>query len=472
MRFSIFSILILAIFAIAIFFRFFDYFDRVYIHADHSLFAQGAIYASRTFTIPQIGPFAQSTFFTGPWWLWILGIFYLFPFGFLTPWYFISLFSLGFVFLIYVVGREIGGKWLGAVAALLAAVSTAQIDNSLSLWNATADSFLALLAIFFLIRFFKTKGLSHLFGLSFTVSLATTIHFQTVLLLPLVLIALVTTRPKLMYFVSAVAGLAIPMLPFLIFDWRFNWFWIRSVFIYLTVDQYRFWVPNRWLTYAFDWWPATWGYILGVGKWFGLFLIGLLSALTIVRLREVKQHKIFYLLALSFFLEVVMFRYYGGQRFFYFSNFAHPAVIILTAWVIVEVFKIQKYAGMILGSVLLIASFKTAVSNLGPRDYTVFQIKNLKNVIYASSPGSNFNIYGCGPTGALVSHPLALMMYADGRDDISGEKIGVCVGSDQSISWIPLANSDINREDNFWLNHSTENIYRSMTEWFVTNPPK
>lgn len=472
MKLSLFTIIILLISAIAIFFRFFDYFDRIYIHADHSLFAQGAIYASRTFAIPQIGPFAQSTFFTGPWWLWILGIFYLFPFGFLTPWYFISLFSLGFVFLIYVVGREIGGKWLGILAALLSAISTAAIDNSLSLWNAAADSFLALLALFFLIRFYKTKGLFFLFGLSFAVSLATTIHFQTVLLLPLVLVAFISSRPRLKYFVAAFAGLAIPMLPFLIFDLRFNWFWIRSVFIYLTVDQYRFWVPNRWLTYAFDWWPATWGYILGIGKWVGFLIIGLFSILTIVRLRDVKQHKIFYLLALSFFLEVVMFRYYGGQRFFYFSNFAHPSVLILTAWVIIEIFRFQKYLGVILGGLIILLSLRTAIANLGPRDYTVSQIKNLKNEIYAGSPDSNLNIYGCGPTGALVSHPLALMIYADGRDKLDGRKIGVCVGSDRSITWLPLPDSELGREDKFWLNHSTENIYRSMTEWWKTNPPK
>lgn len=471
MRFSIFSILILAIFAMAIFFRFYDYFDRLLLHSDHSLFAQGAIYSARTFSIPQIGPFAQSTFFTGPWWLWILGIFYLFPFGVWTPWYFISLISLGFIFLIYIIGREIGGKWLGIVAAFLTAISVAQIDNSFSTWNAAADSFLAAIAVYFLIKFYKSKNTIWLFLLGFAVSLATTIHFQAVLLLPLVLVAMITSKPKVKYFLAVFTGLAIPMLPFLIFDLRFNWFWARSVWIYLTVDQYRFWVPNRWLTYAFSYWPETWGYILGVGKSIGFLIIGLLSVLTIWRLKELRGQKIFYLLALSFFLEVVMFRYYGGQRFFYFANFAHPAVIILTAWVIAELFRMQKIAGIVLGGIVILMSLKTSFASLGPRDYTVSQLVNLKSEIYRNYPNSDIDIYGCGPNGALVSHPLGLMMYADGKNNLFGQKIGFCVGSDKTITWKELTIEDVGGENPFWLNHSTENIYRSMTEWWKTNPP-
>lgn len=467
----LYRIFLIVVFALAIFFRFYDYLDRIYIHSDHSLFAQGAIFSAKTFSVPQIGPFAQATFFTGPWWLWGLAIFYLFPFGVWSPWYFISIISLGFVFLIYIIGREIGGRWLGMIAATLAAISTVAVDNSLSLWNAAADPFLALLAIYFLMRFYKQKNPWLILLLGFIVSLATTIHFQAILLAPMILVALITSRPKPVYFAAVILGLAIPLLPFLIFDLRFNWFWVKSVWIYLTVDQYRFWVPNRWLIYAFDYWPQTWGYILGVEKLVGGILIGLISVLTAMRLQNFRKYRIFYLLALSFFLSVVMYRYYGGQRFLYFSNFAHPAVFLLTGWVIVELYKIQKFVGLVLGGLVILLSFKTAAGNLGPRDYTVGEINNLKNEIYANYPNANIDVYGCGPSGALVSHPLALVMFGEGRNSIDGKKVGVCVGSDRSISWKPLEDSEVNREDKFWLNHSTENIYRSMTEWWKTNPP-
>ena len=455
---------------LAIFFRFYDYFDRILVHADHSLFAQGAIFSAKTLTFPQIGPFAQSSFFTGPWWLWILGILYLFPFGVLTPWYFMSIFSLVFIFLIYNIGREIGGKWLGAVAALFASVSVAQIDNSLALWNAAFDSLAAAFGIYFLIKFYITKKTFFIFLLGFIVAVAATIHFQAVLLLPLVLVALVTSRPKLKYFMVAFLGLLIPFVPFLIFDLRFNWFWIRSVWIFITVDRYRFWVPDRWLIYAFDYWPQTWGYILGVGKYFGGLIIALVAILTVVRLRQARNYKIFYLLALSFFLGVVMFRYHVGQRFFYFSNFAHPAVYILTAWTVVELYKIKKPLGALLGLVIFSLSIRTSFVNLAPKDITFSKITAEKAAIYNKFPNKNFDIYGCSFSGALVSHPLALFMYADDRNSQDGEKIGVCF-VDNKIDWHVLAAHEVT-DKNTWLNNSTENTYRTMTEWWKTNPPK
>lgn len=468
---KIWTLLVFAIVILAIFFRFYDYFGRVLIHSDHSLFAQGAIFSAKTFTIPQIGPFSQSTFFTGPWWLWILSIFYLFPLGELSPWYFISLLSLGFIFLIYLVGKKIGGKWLGLLASLYSAISVAQIENSFSAWNAAADSFLALLSIYFLIRFYQVKKPLIIFLLGFSVSLATTIHFQSVLLLPLVLVGLVTSRPKLMYFLAAFFGLVIPFLPLLIFDLRFNWFWVKSVWIYMTVDQYRFWVPNRWLTYAFDYWPTTWGYILGVGKWIGFLIIGLLSILTLIRLRKAKNFKIFFLLALAFSLEVVMYRYYGGQRFIYFSNFANPAVILLTSWVVLELYRLVKPIGIILGVVIFLLAFRASVQNLKEPDITVSKIKSVKADIYNKFPHRNFDIYGCSFSGALVSHPLALFMYADGRNSQDGEKIGVCYLVNKTIDWHVLGDREV-ADKNTWLNHSTEGTYRSMTEWWKTNPPK
>lgn len=94
--------------------------------------------------------------------------------------------------------------------------------------------------------------------------------------------------------------------------------------------------------------------------------MGLLSVLILIRLREAAKFKIFFLLAFSFFLEVVMYRYYGGQRFVYFSNFAHPSVFLLTAWVVVELFKIKKPLGAAVGILIFILATNTALENLQP----------------------------------------------------------------------------------------------------------
>src|SRR3989344_7997849 len=106
-----FSFGIFLVILFTIFFRFYNWADRIYVHSDHSLFAQAARYAADHLLLPQIGPFSQSTFFTGPWWLWTLELTYLVPFGFLSPWFFMSLISVIFVGLIFWVGKEIDGKW-------------------------------------------------------------------------------------------------------------------------------------------------------------------------------------------------------------------------------------------------------------------------------------------------------------------------------------------------------------------------
>ena len=146
----VFSFGVLLLIGLTVFFRFYNWTGRIYIHADNSLFTQAAKYGVDHLLIPQIGPFSQSTFFTGPWWLWILEVVYFLLFGILSPWLFMSLLSVIFVGFIFLIGKEIGGRWIGLIAALLGAISTAQIDNSFTVWNAGIDPMISLLAIFFL----------------------------------------------------------------------------------------------------------------------------------------------------------------------------------------------------------------------------------------------------------------------------------------------------------------------------------
>ncbi|MBI2598678.1 glycosyltransferase family 39 protein [Candidatus Curtissbacteria bacterium] len=485
----VFSLLVAVTIALAAFFRFYDYFDRVYIYSDHALFVQAAKWAFDNKTIPQIGPFVQAPFFTGPWWLWTLEIFFIFPFGVLTPWYLMSFLSFLFIYLIYRLGEEIGGKRLGITAAFLAAISPAQIDNSFATWNAAADPLLALIALILLLKFFETRRAIYAFFMGFVVSLAVTIHFQTVLLAPIILVALATSRPKLKNLFFLGLGGLIPLLPFLYFDLRFDWFEVRRIYDYLTIGQYRIYVPNRWLTYAGVYWPTSWGAIVGGNKYIGGLLIALLALFSLWRLgswRRYKQSlrsssfdelrtaglKKFFLVAGAFALAVVMFRYYRGERFFYYSHFAHPAVIVLSAWTLLEVYKYKKIIGLLLAFVVVSFTFKEALANLKPRDMTLANITALKNEIYAKHPGEKFDIYGCVYSGALVSHPLAYVMDFEDRNSLDGLKIGVCQKEDRSFGWTEILPETLEGGSSPWLNESGENVYKTMTEWWKTKRPK
>ncbi len=496
LRDPVFTLLLAIVVLFACFLRFYDYFGRIYVYSDHALFVQAAKYAFDHRLLPQIGPFAQAPFFTGPWWLWILEIFFIFPFGVLTPWYLMSFLSFLFLYLIYILGKEIGGKWLGILATLMAAISPAQVDNSFSTWNAAADGLLALIALILLLKFFDTKRPIYAFFIGFVVSLAVTIHFQTTLLAPIILVAVLTSRPKLKNLIFMALGSFIPLLPFLYFDLRFDWFESRRIYDFATIGQYRIYVPNRWLTYAGVYWPTTWGAIVGGNKYIGGLLIALLALFSLQKLKfwgSYKQSlrsssfdkqsfsanklrtvglKKFFLVAISFALAVVMFRYFRGERFAYYSHFAHPYVIVLSAFVILEVYKYKKIAGIGLALVVIVFTFWQSLSNLKPRGITLSSINSLKAEIYAKYPGEKFDIYGCIYNGALISHPLAYVMYFEGRNSMNGLKIGVCQLTDRTIAWNEIPPESLSGESSPWLNVSTENVYKTMTEWWKINRPK
>ncbi len=463
------SLFLLITLTIAIFFRLYNYLDRVYFYADNALFVQAAYYAKENLKIPQIGPFAQAPFFTGPWWLWILEVLFFFPFGVLTPWYFMTLGSIIFILLVYITVREIGGKWLGALSSLLAGISTAQIDNSFMTWNAAADPYSGLLAILFLIKFLKTKKPLYLFLLSFTVSLAITIHFQTFLLAPLILAALLTTRPRFKNFMVVIVGGLIPMLPFLYFDLRFNWFETRRIIDYATIGQYRIYVPNRWLTYAGIYWPTTWSWIIGGAQWIGYLLIALVSLVSLIKISNYKKHLSYYLIALCFVISVVLLRYYRGERFFYYTNYAHAYVLLLTAWTIMEIYKFKKILGIIITSIIVAFSITESVKNFEPRVITYRQVNNLISEIYQKYPDSSIDIYECPFNGSMISTPVSYKMYYDSRNALDGVKIGVC-NQEMKLSWRQVQEHEINKEYTY-QHKSTPNIYTEMTEWWITNPP-
>jgi hypothetical protein len=274
-----------------------------------------------------------------------------------------SILALIFVWLIFWVGKELGGKWLGLTAAMFAAISTAQIDNSFTIWNAAVDPLISLLVIVFLLKINKHKKVIDFFFLSLFISLGTTIHFQNSMLVPTILVALLSSKPRLNKVAASALGLLIPFLPFIYFDIRFHWFWITSVIVYIAVDQYKFAVGNRWLTYAGIYWPETWAAVVGGKKVMAYLIIGILSTLTFFKLKHFQKYKAFYVVAIAFVLQVILFRYYNGQKFSYYANFTQAPVIVLSAWTVTETFKLKRVLGLLFGIVIFLLTLSVSINN-------------------------------------------------------------------------------------------------------------
>lgn len=473
----LFATLILSIIAVAIFFLTANYNSRVSIIADSSRDVQVARYAADHGKIPQIGQFSSAgPFFYGPWYYWFLEITSFLPLGPLTHWYVMTLIYLGFVILIFFLGYELGGKVTGAFASLFAAISPAQIASSTSVWNPAIIPLLSLLSLIFLVRFAKYRRLLDLWLLGLIVGLAVTIHFQSFLILPILPTALFLAlfiKPKLHPLKAAVVlffGFLIPFLPLIYFDARFHWHNFTSLFVYLTVDQFRIWIPNRWLTYLFDYWPQTWANIIGGQRAIGFLLIGLLGILTLAKLKEFKKQSIFYLVAVTFILEVIAYRYYRGERFFYYSFFAHPAILVLSATCIQKIWQAKKIVGLAITALVIATTIPQSFKNLKEPGVSFREINSLKQEIYLSFPNQKVDIYGCRENTTSISHPLALFMYLEGRNETSGVKIGVCeIGND--LTWQVISQDATKTEKGLWFNKSTEEVYRHTVEWWIKDPP-
>lgn len=460
---------LISIFLIALILRTYNYYERIYVYADNALFVQAAYYALKNGTIPQIGPFAQAPFFTGPWWLWILMIFSILPFGYLTPWYVMTFFSLVFILLLYITGKELYGKWFGILVAFLGNISTAAIDNSFMTWNAAADPLLGLVAVYFFIRYIKVKKPLFLFLLTFTVSLSTTIHFETFLLSGLIIVALLVNRPKIKEYAYPFIGGLIPVIPFLYFDLRFNWFWTIRVYEYITIGQGRIYVPNRWLTYAGEYWPQTWAGIIGGHTLLGYVIGALVVVINIISLRRFKENKVYFFILASFIISVIMLRYYRGERFFYYTNYAQGFVLIITSFIIWKLYTFKKFIGLLLLGTITVFTVNESIKNFDPRKITSRQVNNFINEIYVSYPNNTFDIYECPFSGSMISTPVSYKMYFDGKNTLDGIKIGVC-NPEFKLSWSEISYKEIEREYGF-MQKSTPAIYTDMTLWWIDNPP-
>lgn len=470
-----FFLLLLLIIFIALFLRFYNYENRVSVIADNSRDVQVAKYAADYLKLPQIGQFSSAgPFFYGPWYYWFLEVINFLPFGFLTTWYAISCIYLLFLYLLYRLGSEIGGKWMGLIALLYGSVSPAQIDSSLSVWNPTIVPILVIVNLLILISFFKNNNFVKVFFLGFVAGLSWTIHFQSILTFTVLLVSFFALKRKVLIYLKhlifIILGFIFSISPMIYFDFRHYWHNFQSILIYLMIDQYAIWFPNSWKLYVFKYWPNAWAQIIGGNLFVVWLLITLVFIFSLLNVRKYKINKMFYVIFTTFILEYILFRYFRVERYQYYFLFAHPSVLVISAWASYQLIKINIYLGTVVIFLVIFFSIKQDISDINsPHPFSVSKLREVNTIIYNNYPGETFDIYGCSSNAAFVSHPLALLMYYDGKNTLYGRKIGVCEYSGK-INWIVLSNRDITVGKKGWYGRSTDTVYMETAEWWKTNP--
>jgi len=422
----------LGILLLGAFLRFYNYPYRYGLGEETIRDAVIGIEGARELQFPLTGSFSSLGPFTfGPWYAYQLIVFYLiFPFIY-SPWIYLSIISVAYIFIMYKIGKILGGDIFALVLAFLVAISPAQIISATHLTSHSNTNLFAALSIWIFLIFLtknKSKWWNLLFG--FVIGVGMNLHFQMggLLILPLTLLIY---KRKFLNFVYSGLGVIISFIPMLIFEMNNHWFTTRNIFFYLTEGKNAIYVPNRWLFYIRDFWPAFWSDALGIPIWFGGIIIILFLFFAAWSACKKKLSKNLFLLIIAFLFNFVLLRYYWGPRFFGYLNFLRPFVFIFTTFAIVNLKYKKIYIGLILLPFIIFFSYPRIMSEFTPDSFS----KTINNGIIQLEqkyPNEKFTLYTCAKkyTGAYNSSAFSTLFLLELKNKISDNGIKIAVEND------------------------------------------
>src|SRR5258706_39731 len=255
----LFKICIVLIICLAMTLRFYGYEHRwglAYDQAHDALVARSALSQHK---IPMVGPFSSAgPFQTGPEWYWLimLGTFLYSP-SVISPWVLLTVLFVVSIYFIIKTGELMGGKRLGIAAGLIAAISPANIAQSVNMSNQAPLAILSVFSVWAAAKYFYSKKNLYLFILGIFIGLGVNMHLQGALLIPFFFLVIIFKRPNVKDWLLAFLGLVIPFIPLIIFDATHHFINIRHMLTYYFHDQYNISLDvlgRRWTTYLKVFW--------------------------------------------------------------------------------------------------------------------------------------------------------------------------------------------------------------------------
>lgn len=392
-------ILLFAIVLFGAFLRFWGFPNRYGFDIDATRDAILTQYATLHNLWPLIGPIsALGSFNFGPWYYYQLILFqHVFPFAY-APWVYISLTSVVVIFVMYKIGREIFNKEFGLMLALLAAVSPGQIIAGTGLSNPDLVSLFAALSLWLFILLLKSKGASFtalLLGLS--IGIGINCHYQMIYFITLPFLLFIfckTGRVKIL--LLSLLGILLSFIPLILFNLTHHMQTVSGLLDYYIYGKNKVYVPNRWLSYLFDFWPNFWGYVFGLPLLVGLFLANFSILVSLFLIIKRKVSFVYSIVFLFFIICFILLRFFSGERTSYYLLFLHPLLILFTGVLFWQVLKIH-FGRIILGVLLIImviAGFKVDIihtHSVGSHTDFVNQVLFLEKTY----PNKKFSIFAC-----------------------------------------------------------------------------
>lgn len=488
------------IFLIGAYLRLVNYTDRIGMGNDSSRDAFVAYVGARTLQIPLTGPFTSiAPVTTGPWyWIFQIAAHILVPTRY-SPWLLLAFFSLTTIIVLYRIGVMLENKWFGLILATITSLSPQQINASVKLTNNTVLSFFASLVVLLFLRLLlKPEKTSYFLLWAVLLGITINLHYQTTGLLSLVALLLLLRRDYWVRLKAFVIFFLLPFLPLLFFELNNHWYNTRHLLQYILVDQYKIWNPTRWLTFVSDYWPEFTSFLFGGDVWFGRWILVAIALTFVSKLLSKKLPRVYILLFISFAIQVVIIRYYRGERFFGYLHHFHPFMIIFLGYLFYTLFK-SKF-GLLLGSALLLVyviNVKPAViSSTGSSEPLTLETKQLVRLIETRYPNQRFKLYKCKGEKLDSIRALTLGLYINNLYDSNGIPLAYfwgCGYPEYLIDGTKLGTEELAKSADYfaplgplrdfsaastsaimaknWIEVSPEEAYQSAARWWMDEQP-
>ncbi len=492
----LFQIAIALIIILAIILRFYGYDHRwglAYDQAHDALVARSALSQHK---IPMVGPFSSAgPFQTGPEWYFLIMLGTVpDPQSVISPWVFLTgLFVISIYFIIKT-GEVIGGKKLGLATGLIAAISPANIAQSVNMSNQAPLAILSAFSIWAGAKYFSIKrsdGLYpatqniYLFLLGIFIGLGVNMHLQGVLLVPFFFLVIIFKRPNVKGLLFGILGLAIPFIPLIIFDSTHHLINIRHMIIYYFHDQYNISLDvlgRRWTTYLGVFWLKSWSYIVGGNTIIGAATI--IASIIVLTYLAIKKSlpKVIIPVTISFVISIIAIRYTRTPIFDSYIMFLHASIFLLVGFTAIFIFKKNKIIGVVFLSILFLGSLIKDIEEIkAGTNNTAGTMKTWTNLLTSKYPGQSFEIYDYKYNTVSLSVPLSLYLSASSKSQDNGHKTGVILirlenkhifqhqiilGENYSYQLYDLSSSssaELSKEG--WIKVTPNSIYHATEEW-------
>ncbi len=482
-----FGIGVFFVLVLAIFLRFYNYENRWALWVDQASFALLSRYALEAHKLPLLGPFSSAgPFQTGGEWYWfIMAATAIYPNAAITPWVILTVLFVFFVLLIIFVGKELVGRKFGLLVGVLATVSTAQVIQSSDLTNQSPLAFIALCAIWAMIRYVRTNKPIYSFLLSLFVGLASSIHLQGVALIIMVPITIIFTRIALLKrVILSLFGLFLPWIPILIVDSNNHFLNTSNMFRYYFHDQYLISLDvlgRRWLTFLDNFLPNVWSYIIGGNFIFGCVLIVLSGIVISYSLFKNKLSREWNILAISFLSMLVLVRYTRTPLFDSFIIFTHPFILLFTAFGIFLCIKKNVIFGLSFLTLILIASLNKDIKHIvNAVNPMATRAQTNREILIRRYPNEKFSIYDHKFKTPYISQSLSLYLDEKNKIDDKGKRLGISIATFSAKLKLPIIYekkgeyyildiSSLSEAQLFYYGWESANpsaLYRNVQEWY------